>query len=193
MSLETAKAFPVRTALSGPAAGVIAAAHIGGVAGYPNLITCDMGGTSFDVSLVAGSESALAAQTSIDFGMVVRSPMIEIVTIGAGGGSIARVDAGGLLQVGPESAGSDPGPVCYGLGNDRPTVTDANVVMGRINADRPIGGKLDRLDVDAAKAALTKHVAEPLGLPGRSGGSGCESRQRQDGGRYSGRVDRTGP
>ena len=164
MSIETAKAQPIRTALSGPAAGVIAAAHIGGVAGYPNLITCDMGGTSFDVSLVADGQSALAAQTSIDFGMVVRAPMIEIVTIGAGGGSIARVDAGGLLQVGPESAGSDPGPVCYGLGNDRPTVTDCNVVMGRINADRPIGGKLDRLDVEAARAALTKHVAEPLGL-----------------------------
>ena len=164
MSIETAKAQPIRTALSGPAAGVIAAAHIGGVAGYPNLITCDMGGTSFDVSLVADGQSALAAQTSIDFGMVVRAPMIEIVTIGAGGGSIARVDAGGLLQVGPESAGSDPGPVCYGLGNDRPTVTDCNVVMGRINADRPIGGKLDRLDVEAARAALTKHVADPLGL-----------------------------
>jgi N-methylhydantoinase A len=164
MSIDTAKAQPIRTALSGPAAGVIAAAHIGSVAGYPNLITCDMGGTSFDVSLVADGESALAAQTSIDFGMVVRAPMIEIVTIGAGGGSIARVDAGGLLQVGPESAGSDPGPVCYGLGNDRPTVTDANVVMGRINAERPIGGKLDRLDVEAARAALTKHIVEPLGL-----------------------------
>lgn len=164
MSIDTAKAQPIRTALSGPAAGVIAAAQIGSVAGYPNLITCDMGGTSFDVSLVADGESALAAQTSIDFGMVVRAPMIEIVTIGAGGGSIARVDAGGLLQVGPESAGSDPGPVCYGLGNDRPTVTDANVVMGRINAERPIGGKLDRLDVDAAREALRIHVAEPLGL-----------------------------
>ncbi|MDF1793009.1 MAG: hydantoinase/oxoprolinase family protein [Thalassobaculaceae bacterium] len=164
MSVETARKVPVRTALSGPAAGVTAAAHIGSVAGYPNLITCDMGGTSFDVSLVVEGESALAAQTSIDFGLVVRSPMIEIITIGAGGGSIARVDAGGLLQVGPESAGSDPGPVCYGLGNTRPTVTDANLVLGRINADRPIGGKLDRLDVTAARQAITDHVALPLGL-----------------------------
>ena len=164
MTVGTARRFPVRTALSGPAAGVTAAAHIGTVAGYPNLITCDMGGTSFDVSLVVGGDSALAAQTSIDFGMVVRSPMIEIITIGAGGGSIARVDAGGLLQVGPESAGSDPGPVCYGLGNDRPTVTDANTVLGRINADRPIGGKLARLDVEAARAAIDRHVAQPLGL-----------------------------
>jgi len=164
MSVDTARSFPVRTALSGPAAGVIAGAHIGTSAGFPNLITCDMGGTSFDVSLVADGESALAAQTAVDFGMVVRTPMIEITTIGAGGGSIAWVDRGGLLQIGPESAGSDPGPVCYGLGNDRPTVTDANVVLGRINADKPIGGKLDRLDVEASKTAIQTHVAEPLNI-----------------------------
>ena len=164
MSIETAKAQPIRTALSGPAAGVIAAAHIGGVAGYPNLITCDMGGTSFDVSLVVDGETALTPETSIDFGMVVRQPMIEITTIGAGGGSIAWVDRGGLLQIGPESAGSDPGPVCYGLGNDRPTVTDANLVLGRINAERPIGGKLARLDAEAALAAIEATVAKPLGL-----------------------------
>jgi len=164
MSVETARTFPVRTALSGPAAGVIAGAHIGTSAGFPNLITCDMGGTSFDVSLIADGESALAAQTAVDFGMVVRTPMIEITTIGAGGGSIAKIDRGGLLQIGPESAGSDPGPVCYGLGNDRPTVTDANLVLGRINAARPIGGKLDRLDSDAARAAITQHIAEPLGI-----------------------------
>ncbi len=164
MSVATARALPVRTALSGPAAGVIAAGYIAESAGFPNVITCDMGGTSFDVSLVADGQSALAAQTSIDFGLIVRTPMIEITTIGAGGGSIAWVDRGGLLQVGPESAGSDPGPVCYGLGNDRPTVTDANVVMGRINADRPIGGKLSRLDVESAKRAIETHIAKPLGL-----------------------------
>ncbi len=164
MSVQTAKRFPVRTALSGPAAGVIAARAIARAAGFENVITCDMGGTSFDVSLVAGGEVALAAQTAIDFGMVVRTPMIEITTIGAGGGSIASVDAGGILQVGPESAGSNPGPACYGQGNDRPTVTDANLVLGRINAERPIGGKLDRLDTEAARAAIRVHVAEPLDL-----------------------------
>ena len=164
MSVDSARAFPVRTALSGPAAGVIAGTHIGTSAGFSNLITCDMGGTSFDVSLVADGKSALAAQTEIDFGMVVRTPMIEITTIGAGGGSIASVDRGGLLQIGPESAGSDPGPVCYGLGNDRPTVTDANVVLGRINADKPIGDKLEYLDVEAAKTAIKVHVAKPLDL-----------------------------
>lgn len=164
MTIETAKARPVRTALSGPAAGVIAAAHIAASAGFPNVVTGDVGGTSFDVSLIAGGQTALAAQTSIDFGLVVRTPMIEITTIGAGGGSIASVDRSGLLQVGPESAGAVPGPVCYGQGNDRPTLTDANVVLGRINAERPIGGGLARLDVEAAKAAIARHVGDPLNL-----------------------------
>ena len=164
MSVDNAKSLPVKTALSGPAAGVMAASHIGVTAGYPNIVSCDMGGTSFDVSLISDGQSKLAAQTSIDFGMVVRSPMIEIITIGAGGGSIARVDAGGLLQVGPESAGSDPGPVCYGLGTKTPTVTDANVVLGRINPKNPIGGKLERLDVSAATEAISIFIGEPLGI-----------------------------
>jgi N-methylhydantoinase A len=164
MSVDSAASRPVRTALSGPAAGVIACQHIAVAAGFPNVVTCDMGGTSFDVSLISDGAPAMSAQTAIDFGMVVRAPMVEITTIGAGGGSIAWIDRGGILQIGPESAGSDPGPVAYGLGNDRPTVTDANVVMGRIDAERPIGGKLKRLDVEAAKAAIAKHIAEPLGL-----------------------------
>ena len=164
MSTETARRFPVRTALSGPAAGVIAAATIARQAGYENAITCDLGGTSFDVSVIAGGKAALAAQTTIDFGLVIRTPMIEITTIGAGGGSIASVDRGGLLQVGPESAGSKPGPACYGQGNERPTLTDAHVVLGRINADKPIGGKLARLDVEAAKRAIMTYVGEPLGI-----------------------------
>lgn len=164
MSTETARRLPIRTALSGPAAGVIAAAAIAEAAGYANVITGDLGGTSFDVSLIAKGHSVLAAQTTIDFGLVVRTPMIEISTIGAGGGSIAHVDSGGLLQVGPESAGSRPGPVCYGQGNDRPTLTDANVVLGRINAERPIGGQLARLDVEAARRAIDTHIAQPLGL-----------------------------
>ena len=164
MSVDTARALPVRTTLSGPAAGVIAGARIAEAAGFANVITCDMGGTSFDVALVAEGRSAYCLQTAIDFGLVVRTPMIEITTIGAGGGSIAAVDRGGYLTVGPESAGADPGPACYGRGNDRPTVTDANLALGRINPDRPIGGGLDRLDVDAAAAAIGKHVAAPLGL-----------------------------
>ena len=163
MGVETACQLPVRTALSGPAAGVIAAGYIAETAGYPDVITGDVGGTSFDVSLVAGGQSMLAPQTSIDFGMVVRTPMIEIATIGAGGGSIAWVDKGGLLNIGPESAGSDPGPVAYGRGNTRPTVTDANIVLGRIDPDSPIGG-IAKLDVEAAKTAIDEHVGAPLGL-----------------------------
>lgn len=164
MGTEIACARPIRTALSGPAAGVIAAGHIARTAGFENVITGDMGGTSFDVALIAEGQSMLSPQTAIDFGMVVRTPMIEITTIGAGGGSIAWVDKGGLLQIGPESAGSTPGPVAYGQGNTRPTVTDANVVLGRIDPENPIGGKLDRLDVDAAGAAIETHVGQPLGL-----------------------------
>ncbi len=164
MSTATARSFPVRTALSGPAAGVVAGAALGNAAGFDNLITCDLGGTSFDVSVIAGGKIAVAAQTTVDFGLVIRTPMIEITTIGAGGGSIASVDRGGLLQVGPESAGSVPGPACYGAGNTRPTLTDAQVVLGRINAERPLGGELKSLDVAAARRAIDTHVGTPLGL-----------------------------
>jgi N-methylhydantoinase A len=164
MSTATARKLPVRTALSGPAAGVVAAAALAKAAGYDNVITCDLGGTSFDVSVIAGGRTAVAAQTTIDFGLVIRTPMIEISTIGAGGGSIASVDRGGLLHVGPESAGSVPGPACYGQGNERPTLTDAQVVLGRINASKPLGGGLKSLNVEAAQRAIETHVGRPLGL-----------------------------
>lgn len=164
MSVDTAKARPIKTALSGPAAGVVAARQIAGAAGFDNIITGDMGGTSFDVSLVADGQNMLTAQANIDFGMTIRTPMIEMTTIGAGGGSIAHIDETGFLEIGPESAGSDPGPVCYGLGNTRPTVTDANLVLGRIDARNPIGGKQDRLDIEGTMAAIETHIAKPLGL-----------------------------
>jgi N-methylhydantoinase A len=164
MSTETARRFPVRTALSGPAAGVVAGAALAKASGFDNIITCDLGGTSFDVSLIANGKAAIAAQTTIEFGLVIRTPMVEITTIGAGGGSIAWVDRGGLLQVGPESAGSVPGPACYGQGNTRPTLTDAQVVLGRINAQRPLGGELKSLDVAAARRAIDEHVGKPLRL-----------------------------
>jgi N-methylhydantoinase A len=164
MSTATARRLPVRTALSGPAAGVVAGAALAKAAGFDNLITCDLGGTSFDVSVIANGKTSVAAQTTIEFGLVIRTPMVEITTIGAGGGSIAWVDRGGLLQVGPESAGSVPGPACYGQGNTRPTLTDAQVVLGRINAQRPLGGELKSLDVEAARRAIGEHVGKPLGL-----------------------------
>ena len=164
MTADEASKAPIRTALSGPAAGVVAARAVGLAAGYPNVIGCDMGGTSFDVSLIANGRTSLAAETSIDFGMVVRAPMVEITTIGAGGGSIAWIDAGGMLRVGPESAGADPGPACYGKGGSLPTVTDANVLLGRINPDSPIGGELGHLDISTAEKAIKTEVADPLGL-----------------------------
>ena len=164
MSVESAKSLPIKTALSGPAAGVVAARQIASAAGFDNIITGDMGGTSFDVSLVAAGQNMLTAQANIDFGMTIRVPMIEMTTIGAGGGSIAHIDETGLLEIGPESAGSDPGPACYGLGNTRPTVTDANLVLGRIDATNPIGGKQKSLDKQAAIAAIETNIAKPLGL-----------------------------
>jgi N-methylhydantoinase A len=163
MSVASARRLPVRTAVSGPAAGVVAATALAQAAGFENVITCDLGGTSFDVSVIAAGKAAVAPQTTVDFGIVIRTPMIEITTIGAGGGSLASVDRGGLLQVGPESAGSVPGPACYGYGNARPTLTDAQVVLGRINADRPLG-ELKSLDVEAAKRAVATHVGASLGL-----------------------------
>ena len=164
MSVESAKSLPIKTALSGPAAGVVAARQIASAAGFDNIITGDMGGTSFDVSLVADGQNMLTAQANIDFGMTIRVPMIEMTTIGAGGGSIAHIDETGLLEIGPESAGSDPGPACYGLGNTRPTVTDANLVLGRIDATNPIGGKQKSLDKQAAIGAIETNIAKPLGL-----------------------------
>lgn len=163
MSTALARALPARTALSGPAAGVVAASAIAKAAGHANVITGDLGGTSFDVALIRDGIVAQSAQTTVDFGIVIRTPMIEINTIGAGGGSIARVDASGLLQVGPQSAGSVPGPACYGRGNTQPTLTDANLLLGRINADAPIGGGL-RFDTDAARMAIETEIARPLGI-----------------------------
>ncbi len=164
MNSASAAQSPVKTALSGPAAGVYASAYLASQSGFDNVITCDMGGTSFDISVVADGEAALASQSSVDFGLVIRSPMIEITTIGAGGGSIAWIDPEGMLSIGPESAGSIPGPVCYQRGNDRPTVTDANVVLGRINSNSPIGGQLNKLDTEAAADSIRRHIAEPLNM-----------------------------
>ena len=140
---------------SGPAAGVMAAATLAKEAGFDKVITGDMGGTSFDVAVVVDGHPRVAETTELDFRVPLRLPMIDVHTIGAGGGSIAWLDRGGMLQVGPRSAGAAPGPVCFGLGGTAPTVTDANAVLSRINADQPIGLRnITRLDVAAARAAL---------------------------------------
>lgn len=150
---------------SGPAAGVIAASRIAAQAGYPQVITGDMGGTSFDVAISFDGQPSEAATTLLDFRMPVRVPMLDVRTIGAGGGSIASIDRGGILQVGPRSAGSYPGPVAFGRGGAEPTVTDANVVLGRINPDQRIGNSDEarELDVAAARRAM-EELGRPLGL-----------------------------
>jgi N-methylhydantoinase A len=139
---------------------VIAATRLAREAGLTRVVTADMGGTSFDVAVSVDGEPAETRQTSLDFRIPVRVPMVDVRTIGAGGGSIAWIDRGGILQVGPRSAGSRPGPVAFGRGGAEPTVTDANVVLGRINADAPIGAGGERLDVDGARAALARVGAE---------------------------------
>src|SRR5581483_1851333 len=132
IGFETAAAKPVRTVLSGPSTGVVGAQAIGRAAGMPDLITFDMGGTSTDVALLKGGEARLASE-AIVHGYPIKAPMLDIHTVGAGGGSIAYIDSGGMLKVGPRSCGADPGPVCYDKGNDEPAVTDANVVLQTLN------------------------------------------------------------
>jgi N-methylhydantoinase A len=161
-SPEVASEQPVRLLLSGPSGGALAAQRACARLGLPNLVGIDMGGTSFDVCVVQDGETTLMTQGEID-GLPVRLPMIEIRTVGAGGGSIASVEPGGRLVVGPRSAGARPGPVCYGGGGTQPTVTDANLALGRLDAEFFLGGAL-ALDVEGARAAVEAHVARPLGL-----------------------------
>jgi len=165
MAADLAVRQPVQTVMSGPAAGAIAAAQIGHQSGFPNLIACDMGGTSFDVSLIRDGIPVVSAEKDLAYGVPVRVPMVDIHTIGAGGGSIARVDAGGILRVGPESAGATPGPVCYGRGGCRPTVTDANVILGRVDP-AAFSGIESSAAIEAVETALTDKVGRPLGLDG---------------------------
>ena len=148
---------------SGPAAGVIAAARVAAEAGFTHIITGDMGGTSFDVAVVIDGEPKVAEITNLDFRIPLRLPMIDVHTIGAGGGSIAHLDRGGMLLVGPRSAGAVPGPVAYRRGGTEPTVTDANIVLGRINPASPMNGTDARLDVEGARAAVQR-LGTQMGL-----------------------------
>jgi N-methylhydantoinase A len=145
---------------SGPAAGVVGGIRQAGRSGRKNLITFDMGGTSTDVSLVTDGRPSLAAETEVD-GLPIRTPVLDIVSIGAGGGSLIWIDEGGMLRVGPRSAGAEPGPACYGRGGTDPTVTDAHLVRGTIRADAFLGGAMP-LQIDRAYAAFT-HIAHSLG------------------------------
>ena len=148
---------------SGPAAGVMAAARLASEAGFTHIITADMGGTSFDVAVVINGEPKVAEITNLDFRIPLRLPMIDVHTIGAGGGSIAHLDRGGMLLVGPRSAGAMPGPVAYRRGGTEPTVTDANIARGRINPASPMNGADTTLDVAGACAAVSR-LGTQLGL-----------------------------
>jgi N-methylhydantoinase A len=148
----------VKTVMSGPASGVMAAVATGRRAGIPNLITYDMGGTSTDVALIRGARAPVSNEIAVEYAMPIHVPMVDVRTVGAGGGSIARVDAGGMLRVGPHSAGSSPGPICYGLGGTEPTISDANLLLGRLPASR-FGTHQTKLS-----AIFETKIGKPLGL-----------------------------
>ncbi len=174
-SSAAAAAKPVFMVESGPAAGVIAAAYLGETLARPDILSFDMGGTTAKVGLIQDGRPSVTKDYNVGgqagagigglslSGYPVRTPVVDLVEIGAGGGSIAWVDSGGLLRVGPRSAGADPGPVCYRRGGTEPTVTDANVVLGRLNPGYFLGGEMG-LDVDGARRAIEERCAKPLGL-----------------------------
>ncbi|MFQ6022942.1 MAG: hydantoinase/oxoprolinase family protein [Acidiferrobacterales bacterium] len=159
MSPDRARRFPVRTALSGPAAGAVGAVHVARSAERPNVITLDMGGTSADVALIRDYRADVSFNREVA-GFPIRLPMVDIETVGAGGGSIAWFDRDGLLKVGPTSAGADPGPACYGRGGEEPTVSDANLVLGRLSPRGLLGGAM-ALDMDLAHQSFSP-IAERL-------------------------------
>ncbi|MEK4306294.1 hydantoinase/oxoprolinase family protein [Oceanobacillus sp. FSL K6-0251] len=162
MSTSTTKKNPVRTALSGPSAGVSGAIYVSELAGFENIITLDMGGTSTDVCLIQDLKANSATGKKVA-GFPVNLPMIDIHAVGAGGGSIAWIDSGGVLKVGPHSAGAEPGPVSYGLGGEEPTVTDANILLRRLNPKEILGGKM-KVDSAGAHQAVDNKLAKPLNM-----------------------------
>lgn len=162
MSISSTIQTPVQTALSGPSAGVMGAVYIAEAAGFKDIITYDMGGTSTDVSLVKDGIAEYTTKRKV-CGLPSGVPMIDVHAVGAGGGSIAQIDNAGALKVGPESAGANPGPVAYGLGNENPVVTDANLVLGRINPHYVLGGRL-KIDAELSKKAVKAKIADPMGI-----------------------------
>jgi N-methylhydantoinase A len=153
----------VNTVMSGPASGVMAAAYTGRAAGHRNLITYDMGGTSTDVGLIENAVPQVSGELELEYAMPIHVPMVDVHTIGAGGGSIASIDAAGMLRVGPESAGARPGPICYGRGGTEPTITDANLVLGRLNPDRLLGVDTP-VTLDHVRQAIESKIGRALGL-----------------------------
>jgi N-methylhydantoinase A len=183
MSVQSAKQRPVYMVESGPAAGVIAAGALASLHGYGNVISFDMGGTTAKVGLIREGRPQLSTEFEVggqaitpigegrSSGYAVRTPVIDLVEVGAGGGSEAWIDAGGALRVGPRSAGAVPGPVCYGQGGTAPTITDANLLLGRLNAEFFLGGEI-ALDLEASRHALLTRCGQPLGLDPLQAASG---------------------
>lgn len=153
---------PIKTALSGPSAGVVGASYIGKQAGVNKIITFDMGGTSADISLIEDGQLKVSHERFVE-GYPARIPMIDINAVGAGGGSIAHIDEGGALKVGPNSAGANPGPACYKKGGTLPTVTDANIVLGKLNSKKILGGRMD-VDIQLAKDAINNEISQKSNL-----------------------------
>lgn len=163
MTTEYAKGVPVRTLNSGPAAGVIAGAAVAASSRRSDVVCLDMGGTSADIGVVLDGRPRLTTSFDLEWGMPIRFPSIDVISIGAGGGSIAWLDPAGYPRSGPHSAGADPGPACYGRGGSEPTNTDAHLVLGRVSNDVFLDGRM-QLDVERARRALRARIAEPLGL-----------------------------
>jgi N-methylhydantoinase A len=151
------------TVMSGPASGVIAAAYSASAAGFPNAITYDMGGTSTDVGLIRDGVPEVSSELELEYAMPVHVPMVDVHTIGAGGGSIAFIGEDGMLRVGPRSAGANPGPICYGRGGTEPTITDANLILGRLNPEALLGVK-GAIDMDMIRRLMLEKIGKPLGL-----------------------------
>ncbi|MEX2372840.1 MAG: hydantoinase/oxoprolinase family protein, partial [Dehalococcoidia bacterium] len=154
-----------KTVMSGPASGVMAAAHTGMRAGHVNLISYDMGGTSTDVALIRDAKPAVSNETEIEYAMPIHVPMVDVHTVGAGGGSIARIDEAGLVRVGPESAGAMPGPICYGRGGAEPTITDANLVLGRLSPTKLLSVD-NPVTRDSVEAVFAERIGSRIGKDG---------------------------
>src|SRR5436309_7161506 len=171
VTVDTAMRFPVRLLESGPAGGALAAANHGAACGYNDLLSFDMGGTTAKFCIIDRGQPLIAHEFEVDrryrlkkgSGLPIKLPVIEMIEIGAGGGSIARIDPLGLLKVGPDSAGAEPGPVCYGRGGSEPTVTDADLVLGYLDPNYFLGGQL-AIDLTAARRAIKQRIADPLGI-----------------------------
>ena len=152
-----------KTVMSGPASGVIAAAYTGTAAGRPNLITYDMGGTSTDVALIRGGEPSVSNEIELEYAMPIHVPMVDVRTIGAGGGSIAKVNEAGLLEVGPHSAGAEPGPICYGRGGNEPTISDANFLLGRLDVTK-LKSVSQEVDIEHIRSIFQEKLGDPLNI-----------------------------